>query len=139
MDVPKDIIKSTIGRGDILHSTSFADIDHGKFFVVIGVFEEYVAGFFYVNSNINKYIESKPEQFNMQYIIRPADYPFLKHDSFVSAVAIQKIELDTLVEDIMQGNAQIISSLKRKHIDELLDMVRKSKLFSAVEKKRYFY
>lgn len=38
MDIPIDILaKSGIQRGTILHSTLFEYIDHGKFFVIVGV------------------------------------------------------------------------------------------------------
>ena len=46
MDFPVDSIASQIKRGTILHSNMFENIGHGKFFVVIGVTEEYIAGFF---------------------------------------------------------------------------------------------
>lgn len=65
MEIPDFLIESKIDRGTILHSTMFEDIDHGKFFVIIGVNAEYVAGFFFINSNINKYIMGKQEQLAM--------------------------------------------------------------------------
>lgn len=56
MDFPVDSIASQIKRGTILHSNMFENIGHGKFFVVIGVTEEYIAGFFFINSNVHKSI-----------------------------------------------------------------------------------
>ena len=89
MDIPVDIIAASgIQRGTILHSTLFEYIDHGKFFVIVGVTKDYVAGFFFVNSNINKYIWSKPEQLAMQCVLRHSNYDFLNYDSFLSAVKI---------------------------------------------------
>jgi hypothetical protein len=38
-----------VERGQILYSNIFANIDHPKFFVVVGVTEDEVAGFFYIN------------------------------------------------------------------------------------------
>ena len=49
MDVPKSLVAGSIRRGTILHSYMFEDIGHGKFFVVIGVNEKYVVGFFFIN------------------------------------------------------------------------------------------
>lgn len=50
MELPVEVYNEIIERGAIHHSDIFADIDHGKFFVIIGVDENYVAGFFYYNS-----------------------------------------------------------------------------------------
>lgn len=78
MDLPLELAENLIERGVILHSDIFPDIDHGKFFVVIGVDEDFVAGFFFINSNINRAIWNKQEQLAMQYPMRKADY-----DSYV--------------------------------------------------------
>ena len=51
MDLPLELAENLIERGVILHSDIFPDIDRGKFFVVIGVDEDFVAGFFFINSN----------------------------------------------------------------------------------------
>lgn len=53
MELPVNLVSTLIERGQILHSDIFDDIDHPKFFVVIGVSDKEVAGFFYINSNIN--------------------------------------------------------------------------------------
>lgn len=45
MEIPVGAIANSIGRGDILLS-EFDGIDHRKFFVVMGVSEEKVCGFF---------------------------------------------------------------------------------------------
>mgnify|MGYP006885874675 CR=1 FL=1 len=49
MDIPSNILSNHIQRGAILHSTMFDEIDHGKYFVVIGVSEKYIAGFFFIS------------------------------------------------------------------------------------------
>lgn len=73
MDLPVSLITDVIRRGTILHSYMFEEIDHGKFFVVIGINEEFVAGFFFINSRINIHLEGKPEQLNMQYPLRRSE------------------------------------------------------------------
>ena len=69
MDLPIELIQSGIERGSILLSDSFEDIDHAKFFAVIGVYKNLIAGFFFINSRIHPIISSKPELFDMQYQI----------------------------------------------------------------------
>ncbi len=62
MELPTVLIEKVVMRGQILHSDIFEGIDHAKFFVVIGVSEDAIAGFFYINSEINRHINTKPEQ-----------------------------------------------------------------------------
>ena len=71
MEIPSTLIELRIERGTILHSTMFENIDHGKFFVIVGISEEFVAGFFFINSKVNKHIEEKQAQLDMQYPLFP--------------------------------------------------------------------
>ena len=139
MEIPKSLIESKIDRGTILHSTMFENIDPGKFFVIVGVNADYVAGFFFINSNINIHIEDKQEQLDMQYPLRKADYDFLKYDSFLSATRIEKIPRSKIVETINMGITEIIGMMKQKHMDELLEKARESILFSKQQIKQFLY
>ena len=139
MDIPKSLLSNTIERGVILHSTMFNYIDHGKFFVIIGITDEEVAGFFFINSNINKSIESKNEQFAMQYLMRKCDYRFLRYDSFLSATKILKLPRKKIVDSISEGLTSIIGNMKEEHLNELLKSARESRLFSIHEKKSFLY
>ncbi len=138
MELPASLLEQHIGRGTILHSTTFKDIDHGKFFLVIGVSEDRIAGFFFINSNINKALLSKPEQFEMQYLIKHSDYDFLNYDSFVCATNINKIPIERLVSSIVDGDTKIVAQMKEEHIAEILEATRKSRLFSKEDKQKYF-
>lgn len=139
MNIPVSLILERIIRGTILHSTMFNDIDHGKFFVIIGVTENEFAGYFFINSNINKCLLSKPEQYAMQYPMRRCDYDFLSYDSFLCATRILKIPRTYIAETIKDGITKIIGEMKKEHIDELLESARNSKLFSKHEKDLFLY
>lgn len=139
MEIPQDIIEQSINRGSILHADFFSNIDHGKFFVIIGVSQEFVAGFFFINSNINKSLYKKQALLNLQYPLKHRDYPFLRYDSFVSAIEIQKIPKERLAKSISKGQTKIIGDLRKEHIDELLESVRESDLFTNIEKKQFLY
>jgi hypothetical protein len=65
-----------IKHGVVLLSGEFENIDHKKFFVVVGKDENGFAGFFFMNSNINKYIQSNKSFFNMQMFIKQSEYDF---------------------------------------------------------------
>ncbi len=139
MELPANLIESSITRGTILHSTIFEEIDHGKYFVIIGVSEEQIAGFFFINSNIHPSLESKPEQFSMQYPMKKADYPFLRYDSFLCATNIITKKRSDLVKSIQSNITTIIGSMKKEHVLDVLEMVRESRLFSKIEKRKFFY
>ena len=138
MDLPVVLIEDIVKRGQILHSDIFKEIDHAKFFVIIGVSEDSIAGFFYINSGINPYINTKKEQLEMQYPIYAKDYTFLSHDSYICATNIIELPKSDIVQNIQNGHIKIVDSLRTVHLNALLDKVRNSRLFSKVEKKRYF-
>ena len=115
MDISKEIIENTIQRGDILLS-DFEGIDHQKFFAVMGVSEDRICGFFFINSNINHFIFNKPELLNLQYPMRQQDYSFLRYDSFLSASSVKVRSLASLSEEILKGTTKIIGRMKEGHI-----------------------
>lgn len=139
MELPLELTENLIERGSILHSDIFADIDHGKFFVIIGVDNDFVAGFFFINSNINKAIWNKEDQLAMQYPLKKEDYDFLRYDSFLNATNIITRSRKELSESIREGRTSMIGHLKQEHLEDVLDMVRNSKLFNKIEKSRFFY
>lgn len=139
MILPASLHESFIKRGAILHSEIFEDIDHGKFFAVIGVAEGMVAGFFFINSRIHPVIESRPEQFAMQYPLKQADYDFLKYDSFLCATAIQKIPVSKLAENVADGKATHVGELTEDDLAAVLQACRASRLFRESDKRKFFY
>lgn len=140
MEIPKSLVGSVVvSRGQILLSDIFDDIDHKKFFVIVGVTEDEVAGFFYINSGINRFVNKKPEQLQMQYPIYCRDYQFLDHDSYICATNIEKRPKSEIADSIIARRTKIIANLKSEHLEELLEKVRSSRLFSPIDKKRFCY
>lgn len=137
MEIPVSAIADSIQRGDILLS-DFAGIDHRKFFVVMGVSEDKVCGFFFINSNIHPAIFNKQEQLNLQYPLRHQDYPFLKYDSFLCASSVIERKLSDISDGIKEGTTEIIGKMKDEHITDVLDMVRSSIVISERHKKMFF-
>lgn len=138
MDLPVSLIENYIKRGSILLSDIF-EIDHPKFFVVLAVTEESVIGFFYINSKINSNIIRKDEQYKLQYLLSPIDYTFLNHDSYIDATKISEIQKQVISRSIMDGNTSLKGELKDNHLQELLTLLRESKLFTPIQKRMYFY
>ena len=139
MELPNILVESVIQRGTILYSDIFENIDHPKFFVVIGITDDSVAGFFYINSKINENIIRKVEQYELQYKITPSDYKFLEHDSYICATEISVLSRTVLSDSIQNKHTAIKGELKLSHLNELLQKLRESRLFSPIEKRKYFY
>lgn len=139
MALPSLLLEELVHRGQILHSDIFEDIDHAKFFVVIGVSEDSVAGFFYINSEINRFINTKDEQLLMQYPLFKRDYKFLSHDSYICATNIVKLPKSVIVSSLESKRTIVVDSLRSEHLEELLVKVRSSRLFSKKDKVTFFY
>ena len=138
MEVPVGAIANSIGRGDILLS-EFDGIDHRKFFVVMGVSEEKVCGFFFINSNIHPAIFNKQEQLKLQYPLRSRDYSFLKYDSFLCASSVIERSVADISDGIRNQTTMVIGRMKDEHINDVVEMVRASKVISERHKRLYFY
>lgn len=139
MIIPAPLLEKSIKRGAILHSEIFEDIDHGKFFAVMGVSDDMVAGFFFINSRIHPIIMSRPEQLAMQYPLKHSDYGFLKYDSFLSATAIRKIPIARLARTIADGKTCHVGQLTQEDLAAILDACRSSRLFRESDKRKFFY
>lgn len=137
MDIPQEIIEGVIQRGDILLST-FEGIDHQKFFAVMGVSEDRICGFFFINSNINRFIYNKPELLKLQYPMRHQDYDFLRYDSFLCASSVIERSVSSISEEIRKGTAKIIGRMKEAHIQDVIEMALESEVISKRDKELYF-
>ena len=139
MDLPLELLQSGIERGSILLSDSFEDIDHAKFFAVIGIYKNLIAGFFFINSRIHPIISSKPELFAMQYQLRRKDYDFLRYDSFLGANELQTRSISSLANSMKDGQTYIVGKLTEYDLNSVLDACRTCDLFSPKEKMQFFY
>lgn len=139
MELPVKLLQQGVRRGSVLLSDSFEDIDHAKFFAVIGVHEDRIAGFFFINSRIHPIIQSKPEQFAMQYQLRKKDYDFLRYDSFLGANELLIRSVTDLTRTMQDGSTSIVGQLTNEDLTAVLEACRQSKLFSAKEKRQFFY
>lgn len=138
MELPVSLVEESIKRGDILLS-EFDGIDHRKFFVVMGVSEDRVCGFFFINSNIHPAIFNKQEQLNLQYPLLHRDYEFLKYDSFLCASSVIERRIADVSEGIRNRTTLVVGRLKDEHIADVIRMVRESKVISNRYKQLYFY
>ena len=138
LEIGTQVAALSIARGTIFHSTIFEDIDHGKFFVVIGENESELVGFFFINSRINQFISNKEEMLNLQIPIAPESYGFLTHESYLNCASLTTIDKNKLASSIASGQTSIKGSLSRADINSVLEKVRSSKLYSKVERDSFF-
>lgn len=139
MDLPVKLLQQGISRGTILLSDCFVDIDHAKFFAVIGVYNDKIAGFFFINSRIHPIIATRPESFAVQYPLRKRDYDFLRYDSFLGADELLTRPIADLVRSMQTGRTSIVGQLTDNDLTAVLEACRNSELFSAKEKRQFFY
>lgn len=139
MIFPASFHERFIKRGAILHSDIFEDIDHGKFFAVMGVTQNMVVGFFFINSNIHPIVMKCPEQLALQYLLRHSDYGFLRYDSFLCASAMRKFPIAKLAQSITDGQTTYVGELNEQDLDNILEACRESPLFRKSEKRQFFY
>ena len=124
-----------IRRGDIFHryfTTTTPPKD--KFFVVVGEDEGYYVGYFFINSNINDYALRNDMMRAMQLPIKPSDYPFLSHLSFVAGHQLSKLSKRELLRELYSGKAQYKGRLSDWDMEMLLGAAHNSPLFSEREK-----
>ncbi len=63
----------------------------------------------------------------------------LRYDSFLCATNIITRSRKELSESIQENRSSLVGHMKQEHLDDVLEMVRNSKLFSNIEKQRFFY
>jgi hypothetical protein len=133
-----DLTNIVINRGSILYSGEFENIDHGKFFVIIGEDDSNYVGYFFINSNINFNINNKLDFYRMQMTIKRSDYSFLKYDSFIDCHQLSTISKNILANQINTRKTKFIEILKVEDIGLLLENLRASDLYTEKEKESFF-
>lgn len=75
----------------------------------------------------------------MQYQLRKKDYDFLRYDSFLSANELLIRSVSDLVKTMQNGQTSVVGQLTDEDLTAVLEACRQSKLFSAKEKRQFFY
>lgn len=138
MELPIELLEQELKRGAILHSNIFDNIDHGKFFAIIGEDEDKIVGVFFVNSKINNFIKTKPKLLQLQYCLSSKDYGFLNYNSYLCCSDLVKIDKKTLVQSLVAKRSEIKGELLEEDLKIILDNINNSKVFTEVEKQKYF-
>jgi hypothetical protein len=138
MELNERLVGKMVQRGAVLLA-AFEKIDHKKFFVVVGDDGKDVVGFFFINSKVAAFINSKQSFMDMQMHIKRSCYKdFLTHDSFIDCHKISKISKQKLVRQIKSGEAQYCGELTPDDVELMLENLRRSTIFSDGEKNVFF-
>lgn len=127
-----------VNRGDIYHRYFTTTVPPKyKFFVIVGEDDMNYVGYFFINSNVNKFIARNDALNNMQMPIKPEDYAFLTHVSFIAGHELSLLRKSDLINELSTGTTQLKGRIKEDDMTMLLDAAMKSPLFSQKEKE-YF-
>lgn len=138
MDLPVKVYETFVHRGSVLIKYHPENIDHPKMFVVMGVSEDSIVGFFFVNSKINSNVIKKSAQLELQYLIKAEEYDFLVHDSYICASSLKRASLSDIKQDFPINEVKHIGDLSSSDVNTLLDKLNASKLYSAYIKETFF-
>lgn len=126
-------------RGSIFHGDIFLDIDHGKYFAVVGEDGNNLIGAFFINSEVNTNVIRTQEQHDLQIPLTNKRYPFLSKDhSFLNCADLVRIEKTSLKAYIDARRVTYRATLEEGDIDYILKKVRSSDLYSKAEKDTFF-
>lgn len=127
-----------VKRGDIYHRYfTTTKPPKNKFFVIVGEDAENYVGYFFINTDINPFIERHKEMFDMQMPIKCADYAFLDHQSYVAGHELSLLRKTDLIDELSTGTTKMKGRMKDDDMEMLLDAALRSPLFSQREKE-YF-
>jgi hypothetical protein len=126
-------------RGSIFHGDIFPDIDHGKYFAVVGEDGNNLIGAFFINSEVNTNVIRTQEQHDLQIPLTNTHYPFLSKDhSFLNCADLIRIEKKSLKAHIDARRVTYRATLEDGDIDYILKKLRSSDLYSKAEKDTFF-
>lgn len=94
-----------------------------KYSVIVGVSEDaFYIGTVFINSEINISAINSPSLVDLQYLIKKANYTFLRRDSFVDCSHIEDRLQITLV-DQLNSNGRILGEIKANDLKAIIALV----------------
>lgn len=110
-------------------------VDHNKFFIIAGISgNRILACSVLINSTINPFIMRRPHLLELQVMIRPDEYSFLSHDSFINCsnpITGQLIHFD-------DPKFQFKGQLTENHTQEVQQKIIESGVLTTEEVATFF-
>jgi hypothetical protein len=133
-----ELLKSTLSKGNVFIG-EFEEIDHKKFFIIIGITTEKVSFCsVYINSKIPKFMFSNETLLNLQVNIKGSKYDFLKYDSFVSCNRPYMYDVSDLVCWIDNGKCKYVGDIDNEDLENITTTVINSGLLIEKDIKTFF-
>ena len=121
----KFIEKNLIPGCFVLLYCDFTDPPKDKFFLVASI--NPLVLLFIVNSNIRPFIANRPKLLESQVLLKPQDYGFLDHDSYLAChEVINYFSLDDIIEELNKDLSRIKGSLTVATRDEIVKILNKN-------------
>ncbi|MGV8026236.1 MAG: hypothetical protein AB2L18_06755 [Anaerolineaceae bacterium] len=123
------LIKSKLKAGCLIHYfCDFTKPPKNKFIVIVHVdFRENLLLCFIVNSEINAFLQSKPELKNRQVELEQSKYKFLNHDSYINcSEVIDEIDIDNVIDHLVQEPGDYKCMLIDTEMQEIIQVVNGS-------------
>lgn len=133
-----ELFRKTIKPGDVFLK-DFDDIDHSKFFIVVGMSTDKVfLCSVYINSRIHPSIMKKQHLLELQIPLKKENNTFLKYDSFANCSTIIPMEGKALGDGIANNTCKVINSIFKKDLTLIVRSIKDSGLLSEEEIELYF-
>jgi len=131
----RQLFYNSLTPGQIVHLFSKYIINPDDKFCVIVHVDPFVV--FYVNSNINDYVQKRPYLKDKQIKLSSGYYKFFTHDSYIDCSKLEfKITLKEFIDQVMARNGYygIRQLLRQNELKKIVKVVTKYKGFSPIEK-----
>ncbi len=90
---------------------------------------------FVINSDINRFIQSRPELYALQMRLPASAYTFFDHDSFINCSEVKEDFLESeIVEQLTRDPQRKKGVLRNREIGEVKQMIRIARTISPRQK-----
>jgi len=134
----KDIAKLSLISGSVF-SGSVQGIDHKKYHIIAGVNEgTCIVCTVLINSEICRFIKSRPNALDCQVKITQEKNDFLKHDSFVNCYNPEIAKYDVILEKIESSEFSFLGTIHEDDIDNVIETIKLSGALTPLQEKLLF-
>jgi len=126
---------STLIRPGAIILEPMEGVHHPKFYVIAGISgNRTLSCSVLINSNINPFIQRRPNLLSLQMQISPLEYTFLEHESYINCAR----PLKGLLSRFNQPDFTYKAQLTNEHIELVQSNIKASGLLTPEEIKTFF-
>lgn len=126
-------VRRSLVPGRILHVQCCFTIPHKNKFVVLVAVQPTVV-LFVTNSEINEWLQARPDLRDRQVTIRREDHTFLSHDSFLNCTeAVRQMEMEEIERQLVKDISNIKNMIAANEREAILYAVKDCRTLSKKE------